>query len=48
MTMLAECWYARLATLWPKIPRGWALMAYKRNGKPVCRYFYPEAPHAHD
>lgn len=21
-------------------PRGWTLMAYERNGKMVCRYFY--------
>jgi hypothetical protein len=25
---------------WPKVPRGWTLMNYERNGKPVCRYFY--------
>lgn len=25
-----------------RTPRGWTLMAYERNGKMVCRYFYPE------
>lgn len=28
---------------WKLQPRGWALMAYMKRGKEVCRYFYTGA-----
>jgi len=27
--------------LWQRTPRGWQLMCHEKNGKMVCRYYYP-------
>ena len=28
---------------WHRTPRGWQMMCYEKNGKMVCRYYYPES-----